>query len=299
MARHSSEVPAVPTPESLPTIRLPRDEDADYFGMTHPGKVREVNQDHFLIGALYKTMRLHATSLPNRAQKRLVSDPYAAVLLVAVGVGGSAAGAKASGTALDAITKYITSTLEEFRNRDVREAEFLEQLESSVLRCHDKVRREGGRSIEDEGMATTLTLVYVVFPRAYVIQVGDSRCYQLRDGKLRLQTRDQTLAQNLIDRGVLTEQSAKESRFQHVLSSAIGGRVAKPVTTRISLHWDDVLMLCTDGLTKHVTDDEIHRELAKIESAEHTCRRLIDLALQRGGSDNVTVIVVRLKPIAE
>jgi protein phosphatase len=139
-------------------------------------------------------------------------------------------------------------------------------------------------------------MVAVLWPRAYLVQVGDSRCYRLRDGKLERISRDQTVAQELLDSGALTETEAHHSPFKSVLASAVGGKEAMPQTQASDCRWDDVMLLCSDGLTRHVTEDEIEVELQNTQSSEASCRRLIALALERGGEDNVTVVISRLRP---
>jgi protein phosphatase len=128
----------------------------------------------------------------------------------------------------------------------------------------------------------------------YVVQVGDSRCSYHRDGVLRRATKDQTMAQDLVDRGALPPERLAASPFSHVLVSAIGGEEAKPEVTRIDIRKRGVVvLLCTDGLTKHVSDEEISTRVSEMESSEQLCRGLLDLALERGGSDNVTVLAGR------
>jgi protein phosphatase len=144
-------------------------------------------------------------------------------------------------------------------------------------------------------MATTLTMVAVFWPMAYLVHVGDSRCYRLRDGELQRLTHDQTMAQALIDAGALTVSKGEMSPLKHVLTSAIGADEASPEVVMDKLRWDDVMLLCSDGLTKHVTDEEIHAELAAHRSARETVERLVNMALERGGSDNVTVVIGRLR----
>ncbi len=144
-------------------------------------------------------------------------------------------------------------------------------------------------------MATTLTMAVFVWPNMYVTQVGDSRCYYYRDGKLERMTRDQTWAQALVDEGALPAEQSAESPFANVLASAIGGEEAKPEVTRRALRRgaDECVLLCTDGLTKHVTDQEIAACIGRTRTSEQLCRDLLDLALDRGGTDNVTVLAVR------
>jgi protein phosphatase len=139
-------------------------------------------------------------------------------------------------------------------------------------------------------------MVAAVWPRAYLVQVGDSRCYRLRDGKLERMSQDQTMAQALVERGALSPADAEHSPLRNMLASALGGSEARPMTASTDIRWDDVMLLCTDGLTKHVSESEIETELAANAPAEASCRRLVDRALERGGTDNVTVLISRLRP---
>ena len=142
-------------------------------------------------------------------------------------------------------------------------------------------------------MATTLTLFMGVWPWYYVLQVGDSRYYLFRDGVLTQLSRDQTVAQELVDKGVLTRAAAARSQLSNVLSSAIGGDEAVPVVTRLKADWGIVHLLCTDGLTKHVPDTRIAEVLKAMTSAQQGCEQLLAEALEAGGSDNITIIIGR------
>ena len=146
----------------------------------------------------------------------------------------------------------------------------------------------GGRS-----MATTLTLFLGVWPRAYLLQLGDSRCYLMREGTLTQITRDQTMAQELVDQGVLTRTEAPRTRWAHVLSSAIGGHQTAPVVTRVESVWNQVILLCSDGLTKHVSDERLAERLRTMTSAKQVCEALLEDALADGGTDNIAIIVGR------
>ena len=143
-------------------------------------------------------------------------------------------------------------------------------------------------------MATTLTLFMGVWPAYYLVQLGDSRYYMLRRGVLTQISRDQTIAQDLIDQGVLTRAQSARAGWADVLSSAIGGSTAKPVITRIDQDRSFVNLWCSDGLTKHVADEQIAAILGRGEGAEATATALVRAALDGGGSDNVTVIVARV-----
>jgi protein phosphatase len=276
-----------------PDERGPLDQEIDVFGMTDVGKARKRNEDHFLICSLHKLMHVHNTSLPNLDQLPLSGERMAFLALVADGVGGHAGGDVASRMATESIARYITRSMQCYYTRDPNEDEFIDQLHETVMQCHGDLLNESEKHPEQGGMATTLTLFLGIWPRAYIVQVGDSRCYQLRGGKLNQITRDQTLAQDLIDKGVLT--ASKAGAYSHVLSSAVGGTVAQPVIYKMNLQQDDVVLLCSDGLTTHVTDEQIRDGLIAMESSEQVCRDLVAAALGRGGRDNITVVVGRAK----
>jgi protein phosphatase len=132
-----------------------------------------------------------------------------------------------------------------------------------------------------------------VWPYAYVLQVGDSRYYIYRDDVLTQVTRDQTYAEDLVDAGAISRDQAKDSPLKNVLSSAIGGKENLPVVTRLTSHWDNIHLMCSDGLTKHVSDDRIKSRLKTMVSARETAELLLQDALDDGGTDNITIIVGR------
>lgn len=276
--------------------RRPASGDVDVFGVTDRGQVRRENQDQFLIASLHKLLRVHQSSLAADDVSPLISDTRGWLFLVADGVGGRPDGQAASGTAIKSIAHYVTHLTDLYRRLDSdKESVFLTELEASVRRTHEVLREEGEKEYGGHGGATTLTMVAALWPRAYLVQVGDSRCYRLREGRLERMSTDQTVVQALVDSGALTPADADRSPFKGVLSSALGGQEAKPMTRTSDMRWDDVMLLCTDGLTRHVTDQEIEAELREIYSAEQSCRRLVSLALERGGTDNVTVVIGRLR----
>jgi serine/threonine protein phosphatase PrpC len=274
--------------------RKPRDDEIDVYGVTHPGKVRTENQDHFLICSLRKQVDIRMTSLPEA--ERLMADPerLAFVAMVADGVGGGAKGAEASRIALEAVIQYVTNSMQSYyaANRQ-DEGKLIHAIEEGALQCHEELIRRGQEDPDYRGMATTLTLYLGVWPKSYMLQVGDSRCYILRSGELTQITRDQTMAQELIDLGVITRTDAASTRLKNSLSSSLGGRQTEPVVTRFDMNWDTVVLLCSDGLTRHVSDDQIRERLRAMTSAQQVCEALLQDALEAGGSDNITIIVGR------
>lgn len=273
--------------------RKPRDEEIDVFGLTHTGLVREVNQDNFLTAGMRKQMQIHLTSLPD--PDTIGGNERVAMFgMVADGVGGGPRGEVASRFAAEAITRYVAESVRCYYAADLSdELTFLRSLEEGALQCHMELTRRAQDDPELDGMATTLTLWIGVWPRAYLLQVGDSRCYLLRGGELTQISRDQTLAQDLLDQGVFTRADAEHSRWANVLASAIGGPEAAPIVTRLDQRWGDVGLLCSDGLTKHVPDDRIRERLATMTSSRQACEALLGDALDAGGSDNITIIVGR------
>jgi serine/threonine protein phosphatase PrpC len=272
----------------------PRDDELDLFGITHTGKVRLENQDHFLVATVHPELIIHETSLPAPQSLPIHGTRLATVMLVADGVGGSTGGREASQLAIETITRYVSSSLRCYHAAgSSEEEEFVKALRDAALEAHAAVRAESASRPDAHRMATTLTLFIAVWPWAYVVQVGDSRCYHYHSGQLRQMTRDQTIAQDLVDQGVLAPERVAKSPFSNVLASAIGAESALPEVSRVKMDGRGIFLLCSDGLTKHVKDDEIAAELKSLKSSEQSCRRLLDLALERGGSDNVTVLIAR------
>lgn len=264
----------------------------DAAGLTDVGRKRKANEDHFVIASLQKTVQVRQASLADSRVFDRLRGPEGLLMVVADGVGGRPGGAIASETAITALVEYIGRAAGCFHQLDVdREHEFLEQLESAVLEAHRRlVAAEGGRT---DGPATTLTMAMLVWPRTYIVHVGDSRAFYLRKGRLRQLTRDQTTGEYMVDVGAWTEEQARTAPLGAALASALGSEELRPAIGLVDLQPGDVLLLCTDGLTRHVPDERITELLGGAGSAEAACRALVDAALADGGSDNVTVVVAR------
>ncbi len=266
----------------------------DYYGLTHTGKVRKTNQDHFLICSLRKHMEVHLTSLPDLDQLPLESERLAALAMVADGVGSGAGGGEASRLALEEMAQYVARTMRCYYTADAKdERAFFNALEEAAMQGHASVVQLAEEDAERRRMATTLTVWIGAWPHSYLLQVGDSRFYLFGNDKLTQISRDQTMAQELVDQGVLTQSDAENSHWAHVLSSAIGGTQAAPVITRVDQVWNSVGLLCSDGLTKHVSDEQIEERLRNMTSAKQVCKDLLQDALDDGGTDNITVVVGR------
>jgi protein phosphatase len=195
----------------------------------------------------------------------------------------------ASRRSLELLASFATTGIQTYIANDPRKEElFIEQLQAAVMETHATILSEAQRA--GSKMKTTITMIMTRWPVGYVVQVGDSRCYLLREGKLMQVTRDQTLAQYVIDAGVENADTIKAA-WGNVLSSSVGGKYITPAITKIDVHWDDRFLLCTDGLTAHLTDEKIRDLLAASGSAREACEALVDEALEAGGTDNVTVVI--------
>lgn len=266
--------------------------DPDLHGVSHVGRVRRENQDHFLIARLGPRAGVVATSLPPEDTPRFpvgVSFPEVQLLAVADGVRGGPAGEEASRTALRLLPLCISDAL----GPDAPIEDMADRLSRAILRLHEHFMEIGRHRLTVRGMATTLTAWIERGDRAWLVQVGDSRCYRLRSGTLTRLSRDQTLAQRLVDQGVARRIDEAPPGWTNILTSALGGHELEPDVRVFDASPGDTLLLCSDGLTKHLTDREIQAILQGPRSAETACGRLVDRTLAEGGTDNVAVVVSR------
>ncbi len=272
----------------------PQFRDIDAFGLTHPGLVRTENQDHFFVGALARGVTVDASSIVGDRRRILHPERLASLAIVADGVGSTAGGGEAARTA---VKDLLASVSRFFHHADLKEREdpdvFSRLLSDAALGCHDSLLEKAEKEGDRRRYATTLTLFLGLWPHAYLLQVGDSRAYIFQGGELTQVSRDQTVAQELVDSGALTRTVAEGTRWANVLSSAIGGAEAAPVVTRVTREWGSVVLLCSDGLTKHVPDARLAERLATIRRSRDTAEQLLQDALDGGGTDNITVVLGR------
>lgn len=274
-------------------FRKPRDDEIDVYGLTHQGLVRPSNQDHFLIGSLRQRLDVRESSLPNLAELPVAEDRLATLMMVADGVGGGQKGEAASQLALEELTQFITRSVRCYYSADTGDSDFTQALEAGAIECHRAVLERAGADPAFAGMATTLTLWIGVWPWCYLVQVGDSRYYQYREGSLNQISRDQTMAQDLLDSGVFAKAVGANSPLANVLTSSIGGRQTAPVIKRLANSWSTVHLLCSDGLSKHVPDERIAERIGAMKSARQGCEDLLQDALDGGGTDNITITLAR------
>lgn len=236
----------------------------DSFGISHPGRVRELNED------------------------RCLMVPRSGLWLVADGMGGHEAGEIASSSIVEHLsTLGIASSAPDLRAR----------FEDRIARANAEIRQialeRGG------GMIGSTVAALLTFERHFAcIWLGDSRVYLIREGEMRQLSHDHTEVQELVDSGVITSEEARVWPRRNVITRAVG--VEDHPAPDIELGQtrpDDIFVLNTDGLTAHMSEDEI-RDTAIAEEPEQACQTMIDTVLERGGTDNVSVIVIKCREVS-
>lgn len=213
---------------------------------------------------------------------------------VADGMGGHVGGAVAAQTAISTVQAQAAFSQEQLRSGSASPIDVLTTL---ISRAHDAILAQARSQPKLKGMGTTLVLLTVVPDQtsmAYVAHIGDSRAYRFRAGALTPLTRDHSLIEKYLERGILTPETAKTHPERHVLTRALGvSSTVTPTIAGCAMQEDDLVILCSDGLTKMLEDQDIQRVLCNDDpSPSSACDRLIAAALDRGGEDNVTVVVV-------
>lgn len=214
------------------------------------------------------------------------------VYIVADGVGGNNSGEVASGTAVSEIAAFVNGEdLASCQNAEEIFGFFYEALEIA----NDSIFRIGLENEANRGMATTAVIAYVRDDSAYVSNIGDSRAYLFRNGRLNRITTDHTYVNELISKGLITEEEAENHRQKNVITKALGTeRLADPDFYKVSLEKNDILMLCSDGLHGEVPQEAIEKILEEGRSMNETCALLVDEAIRYGGRDNITVVCIRI-----
>jgi len=283
-----------PTIQETTSVPRPSMSEIDTFGLTDRGRVRKVNNDHFLIASFHRNLRVHYTSIPGGIGHH-ETESRGFLFLVADGVGGLTSAGEGSALALSTLTQHLLHATEICSEMVLTQMEkSAEELRNAVMQAHHTLVEMGRQGAGKP--ATTLTMYAAFWPRAFIVHVGDSRLYRLRDGELTRFTADQTYEQLMLESGAIKPGSPEATRLKNVLWSAVGNDEVVPQIVPTDLTRRDVVLVCSDGLTKHVSDDEIRDRMARDESSEATVRALMDLALARGGSDNVTVVVGKIRP---
>jgi serine/threonine protein phosphatase PrpC len=288
---------AVMDTRNIVTLDLPADVPSlsvRSFGLTHPGKVRPQNEDQFLIATLAKALQVQQTSLPQ--PKVQFSHERGHLFVVADGMGGHLGGERASALVLDSIEGFALNTLKYFYHLKGSEADqVLVEFQQALGKADAALFAESARHPELHGMGTTLTMAYSLNNDLFVAHVGDSRAYLYRENSLYQLTRDHTMVAEMVRRGVIQPAEAVKHRLRHLITNSVGGseQGVQVEIDKARLEPDDVVLLCSDGLTEMVPDDQIAETLQDETDPRRACERLVALANDHGGKDNVTVIIAR------
>jgi PPM family protein phosphatase len=257
------------------------------FGRTDLGRTREHNEDTFLVADLSTG---NASLHPEVRQHKV--GPRGSLFMVADGMGGAAAGELASAMAADLIYHHLATAW--VSDGDVSADRFAFRMREAVELANQKIYGYAREHPEVRGMGTTVTAAGVNGQDLYLAQIGDSRAYLVRNGEAIQLTKDQSLMQRLVDAGELTEEEAEQSERRNIILQALGPDPRVKVDlTRQTLRRGDTLIICSDGLSGLVRREEFSAVVAAHPELSDLCGALIDLANERGGPDNITVVAAR------
>ena len=259
----------------------------EVFGKTDLGRSRDHNEDRFLVADLTRK----TSSLQTDVRHHTIG-PRGTLLVVADGMGGAAAGEIASEMATDTIYGHLVKTWN--AEEEISPQRFAYRLKEAVEAANASIHAHAKAHPEVRGMGTTTTAAGVLNDHLYLTQVGDSRAYLIRGGRAHQITKDQSLMQRLVEAGELTEEEAAQSERRNIILQALGpDPKVKVDLTYQEVRRGDVLVLCSDGLSGQVKKDEIGKIVTETNDLSAACDKLIALANERGGPDNITVVVAR------
>ncbi|MFI5302176.1 MAG: PP2C family protein-serine/threonine phosphatase [Polyangiales bacterium] len=270
---------------------------ADSYGVSIAGSTRMSNEDQFVVATLARALFVQQSSVRQSAYQ--YADSYGRLLVVAEGMGGQRGSHEASTLAVNAIEHFLLRTLRWVFDLDSAAPDdddrVVEELQGALRHADSRVFEEAIVHPELRGMGAAVTLAYSRGPDLYVAHAGDSRCYLLRSRTLHLLTRDHTLEQEMIDYGIVEPQNVDRHLLRHIVTNAIGGGSpgVDVEVHKVRLEPGDILLLCTDGLSSVVSDEEIAQTFELWESPRAACDRLVACARERDGKDSVTAIVTR------
>jgi protein phosphatase len=261
------------------------------FGITDKGKVRPTNQDQFLVATLTGALRVEQSSFRAEAVRYAREEGH--MFVVADGMGGHAGGETASALAVSTIERFLLDTWRWTASLDRDGGQVLREFQEAIRNADARLFQEGDLHPELRGMGTTVTMAFAAGSKLFVAHVGDSRAYLLRNGKLYRLTRDHTLVQTLLDQGTIAPTEAAKHELRNVVLNAVGGGTqgVHAELHKAALSNNDVLLLCTDGLTRMVPETKIAEVLRDARSPKAACKILVRAANEGGGTDNITAVV--------
>jgi len=237
----------------------------DFFGISDVGLVRTQNEDAWYVA------------------------PDAALYLLADGMGGHNAGEVAANLAVEFLVDYV-------KRKPPPEGKQIDYFKEAISATNRHLYEKGEANSNLRGMGTTLCMVHFQNSHACIAHVGDSRIYRFQNKKLEQLTEDHNLAQELATLGTLSNEPAQLSSFKNVLTRAVGtNATVKPTLQEVECHLGDLFLLCSDGLSNYVKDSQIKDIILQSTSLEQRGQRLVELAKEQGGGDNITLVLMQLE----
>jgi protein phosphatase len=262
----------------------PPDISIEVFGKTDVGLIREHNEDNFLVADVTAAIRTNEIKEP----LKFALGERGVLFLVCDGMGGAAAGEVASRMAVESIFDVLAAGEPQER------AGFARAVRRAIEVANERIYVQSRDNQSERGMGTTCTAAALVDQTLIVGQIGDSRCYVLRNGRLAQVTKDQSLAWQLIEAGAMTAEEAKAFEHANIILQALGVQErVEVVLSQVDLRQGDVVVLCSDGLHGPVGDDEMLELLLRETDLQKAADSLIQKALDRDGPDNITVVLAR------
>ncbi|MFC1863211.1 PP2C family protein-serine/threonine phosphatase [Thermodesulfobacteriota bacterium] len=246
---------------------------------TDTGLKRSINEDSYLV--------------VDSSNSELDIKSYGMMFAIADGMSGHAGGLKASRMACEGLEDYYKGTLDVFNATDFVNSKLI-HLEKTILNTHKKIEKFTEENNEYEHMGTTLSVLVLLNDKAFIAHVGDSRIYRLQDSCLMQLSEDHTMAQLSVEMGYIKSEDVSSSPQRHVLMQSVGESIDQVQTGILELDKKDIFLLCSDGLYNMVSNDEIRDILHDNIDKNTVCDKLVRAALDNGGKDNVTVIVIKV-----
>jgi protein phosphatase len=265
---------------------------------TNVGRVRSGNEDNYLVLDLSTRNGWTGTEgyVPPAEMLRFEVGDKGVVLVVSDGMGGALAGDVASRMAVETVRDMLAGDEDEEDDGDGPDSTLVESLRNATDYANFAIHRRSQEDPHCSGMGATLTAAAITREGVSLLQVGDSRGYVIRGEQIKLATKDQSLVQQLVDVGQISEQEAETHMFRNVILQALGAQPElQPVTGRVRIFRDDLLLLCSDGLSGKLRAEDMLRIVSESDGdLERACAALVDEANERGGEDNITVVLARL-----
>jgi len=260
------------------------------------GRVRRGNEDNFLLLDLTAPRTWSGSDGPENPEEmnQFPIGELGLVLVVSDGMGGALAGDVASRMAIEAVRDVMMGKHVDGAGCEP-DASLVDCLKHATMQANRNIHYKSLEDSRCSGMGATLTAAAIMGDKLDLVQVGDSRAYVLRGQQIRLATKDQSLVQQLVDVGQISEAEAETHMFRNVILQALGAQTElAPATARIQIRKGDILLLCSDGLSGKLRNEEIREIVAESNGdLAAACKALVDQANYRGGEDNITVVLAR------